>query len=163
MTDIHAAVVTFRSELEKIESPDVRTFTQNVLSATSDSFYNDEQVVTHTKQVFKVLAAFLDKDFTKGMLRDIMLASVLLSDICLNSLEDELKYLHPIVVKEFISQVDMETDLPQPVMEGLIAMIESHEWEQSPSKALEPKPGTPNFLTALANRIVRFDFVAITI
>jgi hypothetical protein len=163
MSNIHPAVLVFRNELEQIESPDVRTFTQNVLSETSETFHSNDETVMHVKKTFKILAAFLEKDHTKGMLRDIMLASVLLQDICVNSLEDKLKYLHPLVAIDFVKQAGMQNDLPAPVMDGLFAMIESHEWDESPSKTLEPKPGTPNFLVALANRVARFDFITVEI
>jgi|SRR5579875_2275086 len=157
MTEVQKAVLTFRNEIESIESLDIKTFVQNALNLTKPSFYEDEEVVNHTKKVFKIVKEFLDTEGTKGALRDLMLVAVLLSDIALNELPENLKHLHPLVAKDYFKEI--QSDLQKPVIEGIIDIIESHEGSNAPTKALDPRPGQPGFIIALANKIARFDFV----
>jgi hypothetical protein len=159
MAEIKEAVLVFREEIEEIVSEDLKVFLQNALSLTKESFYKNKETVTHTKNVFKIVNQLLKEEGTQGMLRDIILTAVVLSDIALNELPDDLKHLHPVAAETILRE--LKNDLAKPVYDGLLNIIEGHEGEKSPSASLEPKPGQPGFIVALANKIARFDFVTI--
>lgn len=157
----HEAVLVFREEIEQLNNEDVKVFAQNAMALTAASFYEDFDTVSHVKKVFKLLRTHIDAESvpTNNMLRDIMLASVLLQDTMINQLPDDMKHLHPLMVKKLIEPI--QDGLQKPIVDGLLSMIESHEGEASPAGALIPKPGSPNFLTALYNSIARFECVEV--
>jgi hypothetical protein len=161
MADLNQAVMAFRDELNKIESEDVKVFVVKALELASSAFSEDESVITHVKKVYRIVDSLLDKEGTRGMLRDMMLGAVLLCDLTVNDAPEPLQYLHPVTVDHLLQ--DIKNDIHKGMYDGFLSMIEGHEGNDSPSAQLDPKAGTPQYVIALANKIARFDFVTIEI
>jgi hypothetical protein len=157
----HQGVAKFEQELKVIESEDIRAFAHNAIVASPPSFWKDKELVEYTKKVFKVVKELLDHDKVKPPIRDVILAGVLVSDMALNELSDRFKHLHPLAVAKVLEPVSK--DLHQALWEGIIRIAEAHEGENTPSKLLEPKPGTPEHLVSLAHRLVRTNTVEVNI
>lgn len=161
MTELKPAVILFRGELESLETEELSNFAHNALSLAKPAFYEDEDVITHTKKVFRVCKQLLKDAGTTGAFRDGMLIAVLLQDIAKSELSYDMDALHPVAVKPFIESI--RGGLNKQIFDAIISMIEGHEAEHSPAAALEPKGGTPGYLIALANKIARMDFVTIEV
>jgi hypothetical protein len=149
----HKGVATFENELKAIEFEDIRAFTHNAIVASPPSFWKDKELVTYTKKVFKVVKELLEHDKVKSPIKDVILAGVLLSDIAYNELSDQFKHLHPIAAGKLLEPVSK--DVNKALLEGILRIIEAHEGDQTPSKLLEPKPGTPEHLVSIAHRLVK--------
>ncbi|WP_338554537.1 hypothetical protein [Paenibacillus sp. KS-LC4] len=160
MSEVNETLLTFRPELELIISPDITVFAENVIGNVPESFYQDGELVTYIKKVFKVVNMLLAKEGTGGPFRDMILCAILFQDISLNSLPDDMKYLHPIAAATAVRQFG--DGINSQMVDALILMIEGHEGPKSPSKPLEPKMGQPGFIIALANQLVNFDFIEVT-
>jgi len=162
MTEVKEALMIFRPELEGIVQADIKAFTENMLAAAPAVFYQNKETVSHTKRVFKLVNELLNREGTGGPYRDMMLTAVLLSDISENSLPEDLRYIHPLAAAKTIRDLGKDMINGQ-MLDALAQMIESHEGPSSPSKRMEPPMGTPGFVIALANQIVRFEFISIEV
>lgn len=161
MTELKPAVLLFRKELEVLETDELKNFAHNALSLAKPGFYENEYVITHTQKVFRICKQLLDDAGTMGSLKDGMLIAVLLMDIAKSELSHEMDSLHPVAVKPFLESV--RGSLNKQIFDAIINMIEGHEAENSPAPSLEPKGGTPGYLIALANKIVRMGCVSVEI
>ncbi|QHW35850.1 hypothetical protein GZH47_33710 (plasmid) [Paenibacillus rhizovicinus] len=161
MIQVNEAHLIFRPELELIISADIKVLAENVIGNAQPSFYQDEQLVNYTKKVFKIVNMLLAKEGTGGPFRDMILCAILFQDIALNSLPEDMKYLHPITAATVVRQFG--DGLNSQMVDALVQMIEGHEGPKSPSKSLEPKMGQPGFIVGLANQLVRFDFIEVAL
>ena len=157
----HKGVAKFENELKVIESEDIRAFAHNAIVASPPSFWKDKELVAYTKKVFKVVKELLDHDKVKPPIRDVILTGVLLSDVALNELSDRFKHLHPLAAAKILEPVSK--DIHKALWEGITRIIEAHEGENTPSKLLEPKPGTPEHLVSLAHRLVKNQTIEVKI
>jgi hypothetical protein len=155
----HEGVEKFQGEINRIQNEDVKVFINNAIVDAPESFWEDQQLVDYTKRVFKVVEGMLDADNVEGMVRDIILTGVLLSDVSLNELSGDVKVLHPMMAKTHLKPA--AGDLNPQLFDGICRIIEGHEGSDSPSKALEPKPGSPEHLVMIAHRLVQLDCVTI--
>lgn len=150
----------FEEEIKRLESMDIQTFVQNAMQAAPDSFKEDEELIKYTKKVFCITELLLDHDQVSGQIRDVILTGALLSDIARNE-EEKYKDIHPLLVRPLLK--DVKNDLVQPLWEGVIRIVESHEGANTPIEAIVPKPGSPEHLVSLANVIARSERVSISV
>lgn len=155
-----SAVDIFVKELEEIKQEDVKVFAHNALVSAPTSFIS-EQNTDHTKKVFYVVKSLIEMDGVTGPIRDVILTGALLSDIADQYLSEELNELHPVVAKTLLKP--LADDLHAGLFEGIIRIVESHEGQNTPSKLLEPKPGSPEHLVAMAHRLVRNESIHIEV
>ncbi len=153
------AVIIFKDELDHMKTEEIRNFVHNAFSMAKPGFYENEEIVNHTKAVYRICKELLSESGTSGGLADGMLASVLLQDIAITELSSNLYSLHPVAVRPFLEPI--KSGLNPDIFKAIINMIEGHESQYSPSYLLEPKPGTPAFIIAFANKFARMPFVTI--
>ncbi|GAK42096.1 hypothetical protein TCA2_4588 [Paenibacillus sp. TCA20] len=157
MSEVKPAVLIFKEELEQFNDPEIQSFTQNALSMAPESFYNDEELVTYTKNVYRILMGFLGEESKIRGLADAFRAGALLQDLCFNETGDAYRRIHPVMVRTFLAP--LKKDLQTNIFDAILGMVESHEADQSPSPLLEPKPTNSAFLLAMANKVARFNFI----
>jgi len=153
------AVEIFEYEIQQFQNEDFKAFVHNALVDSPKSFYEDEKVVQHTKKTFFLVDEMLKADEVQGTIRDTILAGTLLSDIAINEMPNHMKNLHPFAGRVYLDKA--KKDIQINLFEGVCRIIEAHEGDQTPSTVLKPKPGTPEHLVALANRIARLETIEI--
>jgi hypothetical protein len=156
---ISSTVLAFREELEVIESADLKTFLMNSLAMAPASYGEDALLIDYTKRVFKLTKEIVETEGLKGMLKDMMLGSILLADMMENEMPEAMKELHSFAVATHLKE--LKNDLSKAVWDGMMNLIEQHEGHLVTTASVEPKPGQPGYIIALAHRIARFNFVAI--
>jgi hypothetical protein len=156
-------ILNYQSVLDEIKGEDIKMFVMNCLNAASDNFKNDEKICEHVKKTCKLLNQMLAMENPNGekaiATKDLIMTSVILSDITINDLPKELKYLHPLTVRNFLDK--FKGDMNSGLVEVLLMTIEGHEGVNSPSKLIAPKPGTIEYTVALAHQISRLECVEI--
>jgi hypothetical protein len=156
-------ILNYQSVLDEIKGEDIKMFVKNCLNAATDNFKKDEKICQHVRKTCKLLNEMLAMESPNGekatTTKDLIITSVILSDITINDLPKELKHLHPLTVKSFIEQ--FRGDMNSGLIEVLVQTIEGHEGANSPSKLLVPRPGTIEFTVALAHQISRLECVEI--
>jgi hypothetical protein len=162
MTDyICPTILAFREELEYIESVELAEFMKVVFEHAPASFYLDEELVAYTKQVFYVVKGILEGDSIRGTFRDMVYTAVLLSDLLVNEFTDEYKVMHPVALQPFLDKLNHK--LPAQMLEAIMTVVEGHESSNSPSKQLDPKPGSPAFMVGLVHKVLRQQIVQVNI
>lgn len=159
MSELHSGVKKFEKEIERLNgAADVQAFVNNAIVSAPKSFYTNDEVVKYTRKVFYVTEHLLEKDNVPSPIKEVILAGVLLSDIAVNVVDEDEKDFHPILALRYLNRV--KKDINEALFEAISKIVLSHEGE-SQIKELAPKPGGPEHLVALANRIVKADFVDI--
>lgn len=161
MTQVNEAALIFRNELESMETEEIRNFASNALGLAGEEFAANEADIIHTKKVFRVCDQLLKDTGTAGAFRDGMLTAVLIMDIAKHKMPEGFDKLHPVAIGPMLESV--KSCINPEIYKGILSMAEGHEAEHSPTLAMEPKPGSPAYLIALANKIVRMDFVNIEV
>ncbi|WP_067923630.1 hypothetical protein [Alicyclobacillus shizuokensis] len=160
MTDMEKKLM-FRSEIESVETTEIREFLMEAIEKAPDSFFEDEELVSKAKKAFRVVQHLLDEEKTKGGVRDIILAGTLLCDTLYNEMPEPFKALHPCAPRIYFA--DLKHEVHQAIWDGIFQIIESHEHDVNTSPLLEAKAGTPGYFVFLAYSFMKPDFVNVTI
>ncbi len=151
----------FRRELDMIKDENFKVFARNALMKAKPSFTDDDELITYTRKVFKVLNELLSMRGVNGAVKDAMLIAVLLSDLCLNEMPEGLEDLHPMAVRGFLKVVAEYVQAS--VFDSIMRAVESHEGENSPSDLLKPRPGTAEYEIAHAHAIVKMECITVDV
>src|SRR5699024_1527822 len=143
-------------EIKRLENVDMINFAKNVELAAPESFKNNEEAIKHTRKVFRITEELLDSDKVEGQIRDIILIGVLVSDLAIGEVPETA---HPYMIQSILE--DLKDDLHQALWDGIMRIAESHEGTNTTIKQLQPKPGTPEHLVALANVLARSENIQV--
>ena len=157
MAKEHEAILTFQDQIKELsDAADIQEFTKVVLRKAPASYWMDKDAVEHTKKVFLIVQGMMEADQVKSPIKEVVLAGVLLSDICIN--EDEDKETHNL---QAICKLNkFKNDIHPNYYVAIINIINAHEGEIQ-IRGTEPKPGGPEHLVAMANSIARISGVTI--
>ncbi|CDQ41772.1 hypothetical protein [Virgibacillus salexigens] len=150
----------FETEINKMESLDIKTFAENAMVAAPASFKEDEDLINYTRKVFVVAEELLENNKIDGNLKDIILTGVLLSDIAYNE-DEKYRSIHPFLVRPLLN--DVKNDLVPNVYEAILKIVERHEGVNTPIAQLHPQAGSLEHLVAIANVIVRSKNIQINV
>lgn len=160
-TELKPAVLEMKDQIEEIKTPEIKNFVVNALSMAPESFYQDQELLSHTKKTYAVLMGLLGEEAGAPGLADAFRAAVLLQDLCHNETGDQYRRIHPIMVRTLLQPI--RKDLSGPIFDTILGMVEGHEADESPSPLLEPKPTNTAFLLAFANKFVRLSCVQVNV
>lgn len=149
----------FKKEIAELkEAADVQAFvTKAFMEVTPASFWMNKDAVAHTKKTFAILKGILDQDSVNAPIREVFLASVLLSDIFVA--EEKTAGTHNLLAICALEKI--KEDLNPNYYTAMVKIINSHEGKVQIT-GTEPKAGGPDHLVATANTIARIPFISIT-
>lgn len=148
----------FEKEIKALDgAADIQDFVKKVLVDSSISYWGNEEFVKHTQKVFMILEGMLAVDQVNSPVREVMLAGVLLSDICRG--EEEVEGTHNLLA---IIRLEKFKDAINPnYLQPIFKIVNAHEGSVQ-IQGTEPKAGAPDHLIATANTIARIPGITIS-
>lgn len=155
-----AVLKIFKNEIDELkEAADVQAFvTKAFMQVTPASFWMSKNAVEHTKKTFAILKGMLDQDQVNAPIREVFLASALLSDICVEN--EKAEGTHNLLAICALERI--KDDLNPNYYSAIVKIINSHEGKVQIA-GTEPKAGGPDHLVATANSIARIPFISINV
>jgi hypothetical protein len=111
--------------------------------------------------MIKVLEEMMQVSGTPGGFQDLMYAAILLADMTIHEFEESHKKFHPLTVKEKIEPFRKDLPPTQNWFDAIVKLIEEHEGVDAPHEKLRPQVGTPGYIIALLNQLLRLKSVEI--
>jgi hypothetical protein len=166
-------IETFRLELDNIKSPDIKNFTEQMISRLPDYFFEiaaskkgkhpqfamgDGGLVRHTICAVRLALELFRCDTVTGNFsdrsKDMIISSLILHDGCKHGIEQS-KYRvdHPLEIVRFCNQqTDIKENLDDEIFKGIMDGIATHmgQWNTEFGTGREvlekPKTGVQKFI-----------------
>jgi hypothetical protein len=156
----HPGLDKFKEEMDLITNDDIKAFVNNAIVTGPESFWQNDTTVKIAKKAVAIVDLFMQNDnLANGVIRDMILAGTILSDIALNELSDKVKILHPFAASIYLNP--LKKDIHGNSYQGALRIIETHEGNQTPSVIVRVQPGTPEYLVAQAYTLAKSDVITI--